>query len=501
MAKKIINGLPQTIKITVNGQVVNYKSHAEAARAHNIKPGTFSLRLKKGWTLRQALGLSAPPKNANVHKVIYIDDQDIKFSSISEAARKYGIKESVVYLRLHHGWTAKEALGIESRAKIKPKGRIIEISVNGQKVVFDSISDAAKHFRLKPQLVLQRIATYGWTPEQALGIAEPPKDAGVPRPIQLKKGKTTINYKSIKEAVDAYGLSYDVVKQRMNKLGWTPEQAFELETPPKHEKGCLGYIYKITNTKNNKIYIGQTKATVDVRFKQHIETALLTKKHKKGSLHGAIKEFGVDNFTCEVVESADSIDKLNRLERRYISKMQSLDAAYGYNLSVGGSGLTGGNKVVVLGVKYDSLASAARAFNIKPKIAHQRMKTYGWTVAQALGVNPPPDGSSGPKIITVNEVGAKRRFESYIAAAHHYGVPYKIFHSRLRQGWSAEEALELKKRPRRINKGTEISVYHNGKHLNFTSITLAANAFRLKPSTVIARIARGWAPEKALGIE
>ena len=84
MVKKIINGLPQAIKITVSGQVVNYKSHAEAARANNIKPGTFSLRLKKGWTLRQALGLSAPPINANVPKVIYIDGQDIEFSSIGK---------------------------------------------------------------------------------------------------------------------------------------------------------------------------------------------------------------------------------------------------------------------------------------------------------------------------------------------------------------------------------------------------------------------------------
>ena len=34
-----------------------------------------------------------------------------------------------------------------------------------------------------------------------------------------------------------------------------------------------GYIYKITNTKNNKIYIGQTTKTVSERLNKHIQEA------------------------------------------------------------------------------------------------------------------------------------------------------------------------------------------------------------------------------------
>lgn len=35
----------------------------------------------------------------------------------------------------------------------------------------------------------------------------------------------------------------------------------------------MGYIYKITNTLNNKIYIGQTVKTVQKRFTQHKNNA------------------------------------------------------------------------------------------------------------------------------------------------------------------------------------------------------------------------------------
>ena len=31
----------------------------------------------------------------------------------------------------------------------------------------------------------------------------------------------------------------------------------------------VGYIYKITNKLNNKIYIGKTKKTIPIRFKSH----------------------------------------------------------------------------------------------------------------------------------------------------------------------------------------------------------------------------------------
>ncbi len=490
---------PQAVCVKVNGKTFKYESHAEAARANNVKPGTLSLRLKKGWTIKQALGLSTAPKKANVHKKIRVGNTT--FRSISDAAKHYGIKSSIVSSRLRKGWTTKQALGIDTQPPRKtPKGKKLTLSVNGNKVIFNSITDAAKHYGISPRLVMQRLATNGWTPKQALGLETPP-GGGWLKKIKLKQEERLVTYESLKDAVDAFGIDYDVVKQRINKLGWSPEQALELESPPKHAKGCLGYIYKVTNTKNNKVYIGQTKTTVDIRWKQHIEVAQSKNRPTQGSLQNAIQEYGVNSFNCEVLEAADSIDKLNRLERDYIIEYKARKPAYGYNLSRGGSGLTGGKKVIVQGEQFDSLYSAARSYNVNPKVVHQRININGWTIEQALEIKPPPEGCSGPKRIIVSDKGKKKEFSSNAAAARHYGVAYKLFHSRIRSGWPIEQALGLEKRPERIHKGKSLSIKHKGKLKHYHSVAEAAREFGLPRSRVQARINRGWSLEQALEVK
>lgn len=500
MPKKSTWGAPCATTITIDGKRVYYSSRAEAARAHGIKPGTLSLRLKKGWTISQALDLSTPPKNANTRHKVGSGEEGREWPSVAEAARKHGLRTGKVYHRLHRGWTVNQALGVEPPPNRKTWGREVKIKENGQELVFESISAAAMHFGLKPALVLQRVNTYNWNLNQALGLADPPKGAKVHLQIQLKKEGVITEYDSLKTAVDAYGLGYNTVKQRINRLGWTPEQAFELEAPPKHAEGCVGYIYKVTNKKSHRVYIGQTKTTVDIRWQQHVEKASGNSKPNKGSLQEAIKNDGFENFDCVALGDASSIDELNRLERQYIREYDTLDPLLGYNLSRGGSGLTGGKHTVVAGKRYPSYASAARAFGVNSKIAYQRMKTSGWTIEQALGISPPPNGSSGPKDVAIKERGRARKFKSQTAAAIHYGVPYKTFHNRLALGWSAEEALGIQKKASPLSTGTGIQLRHEGKLKQYPSISAAANEFGLKSGTVTARLSRGWSVEEALGI-
>jgi predicted GIY-YIG superfamily endonuclease len=52
------------------------------------------------------------------------------------------------------------------------------------------------------------------------------------------------------------------------------------------------YVYQITNKLNGKIYVGQTKFSVEKRFKQHA---------KANSVIGcAIRKYGIENFTEKV---------------------------------------------------------------------------------------------------------------------------------------------------------------------------------------------------------
>ena len=49
-----------------------------------------------------------------------------------------------------------------------------------------------------------------------------------------------------------------------------------------------------------------------------------------------MRKYGIENFTIEQIDSADSIIKLGELERYYIEKYNSQDPNIGYNLSAGG---------------------------------------------------------------------------------------------------------------------------------------------------------------------
>ena len=65
-------------------------------------------------------------------------------------------------------------------------------------------------------------------------------------------------------------------------------------------------IYKITNTLNNKICIGQTKQPIEKRFLQHF--------YVQTPLGCAMRECGVENFTIEVIERCEAQDQLNKRE-------------------------------------------------------------------------------------------------------------------------------------------------------------------------------------------
>lgn len=89
------------------------------------------------------------------------------------------------------------------------------------------------------------------------------------------------------------------------------------------------YIYKITNTINNKQYIGQTIQSVRRRWQRHKSPL------SKSAISLAIQKYGVENFTCETIDTTYSLEDGNKLEQFYIHSLQTLSPG-GYNLDIGG---------------------------------------------------------------------------------------------------------------------------------------------------------------------
>ncbi len=78
-----------------------------------------------------------------------------------------------------------------------------------------------------------------------------------------------------------------------------------------------------------------------------------------------------------------------------------------------------------------------------------------------------------------------------------HGVPPRVFEKRLLKGWSLEEALGLKPRPRKLPTNTK-PITIAGKY--YPSRRAAAEAFRIDPRTMNSRLFYGWTPEEAAGL-
>ena len=67
----------------------------------------------------------------------------------------------------------------------------------------------------------------------------------------------------------------------------------------------MGYIYKIENTINNKVYIGQTVKTLSKRFSQHRNN--YDKPYfSQLSLYQAFKKYGIENFIFLEIEEIEN---------------------------------------------------------------------------------------------------------------------------------------------------------------------------------------------------
>lgn len=91
-------------------------------------------------------------------------------------------------------------------------------------------------------------------------------------------------------------------------------------------------LYKITNSVNNKLYIGITKLSVKQRWAQHIKDSAIPTY----PLHRAISKYGVDNFVVEILVESEDRSYISGLEEPAIQKYNS--RANGYNVAKGGYG-------------------------------------------------------------------------------------------------------------------------------------------------------------------
>lgn len=94
------------------------------------------------------------------------------------------------------------------------------------------------------------------------------------------------------------------------------------------------YIYKIINTINQKVYIGQTN-NPSLRWSQHKSNA----KYDRGNqvITRALTKYGSNVFTFEVIAMCLTQLDTDTVEEQLIQQYDSRNANKGYNISAGGN--------------------------------------------------------------------------------------------------------------------------------------------------------------------
>lgn len=90
-------------------------------------------------------------------------------------------------------------------------------------------------------------------------------------------------------------------------------------------------IYKITNQITNQCYIGQSN-NIDTRWKDHCKAGLGIDTPAGNKLYKAIQEYGLQNFSFEVLEKCNR-EQLDEKEKYYIDLYDAYN--FGYNSTKG----------------------------------------------------------------------------------------------------------------------------------------------------------------------
>ncbi len=101
----------------------------------------------------------------------------------------------------------------------------------------------------------------------------------------------------------------------------------------------MGFIYIISCSKTNEVYIGQTTQTLKQRWGQHKSNAKRYQQRlaeennnfksiKRTKLCIAMKEHGIESFSMSILQEESNLDNLNVLEDKFIEEYDSINNGY-----------------------------------------------------------------------------------------------------------------------------------------------------------------------------
>lgn len=170
----------------------------------------------------------------------------------------------------------------------------------------------------------------------------------------------------------------------------------------------MGLIYKITNQVNNKVYIGKTERSFDIRKNEHLKDCW----EKDNKLYRAMRKYGIENFIFEIIEDKIPTEILSQKEQEYIRQYNSY--YLGYNATFGGEGESKVDRQLIekLFLENKNCSDIQKITGYNSKTIANCLKSMNYQIQQHTGKNSNNKNGTEKKVRYLN-----LEFDSYTELA------------------------------------------------------------------------------------
>lgn len=451
--------LRQEVRYTYDG--VEFHSLKAFANHHKLHYANTIRRYRSGWSLAECIDPAT--RKRPISRSLSVTVQGQTFESVKSAAEDYGETASNVNARLRRGWTIEQAVGAEDPPQRKICGRPCEFL--GKQ--FPNIKSRDLFYNSPTSRIETRLAR-GWTEKEAVGLDSKPhrfRTADGKRRTGGWKSRETIDGREYpKAAMGEYKL-YEIRNSKNEKvyLGITIGPLDVRLRAHRRSAGGLNENNKFHNAmrkhgaENFTIHLIRNDATsfkelgsqeiAEIEARKTIENGY---NSSKGGDIGTSKPIMIDGVLyASYASAAEFFGIEGYLFNQRIHAGKSPEEAAGIV-----SPPRPYRREITVGKKtYPSLKKACAALGLSYKMVWRRINSSGWTESQAFGIDSPPKKSE--KYLKKNITVDAMKFSSQRKMAQFLNISTAAISKRVTAGESYKSIFEHFKNNsgQRRNKG------------------------------------------------